>query len=277
MTSSSIWRPRGADPDASAYKSIVQALIDEYCTRRGLLLSILPRPDPDFGHVEQQALKEMGFIDRRRYADWDHYFVNVSLDEDAQHRSLSRHWRRSLKEAHAANLDIRICTDEASFQQFEDLHFRMIARKDAKRTGPIHILHKLREQLPEDALKLVLVSHHGRPVAGAVFAPLGEIAYYILGSTSDEALPLRAGFAKHWWIMRWLSERGVKWYDIGGTAGNKGLEVFKSGLSGRAGRVVPVPGEYEMWSRTGDRMISDAVFGLRPLYRKITDIRRRLT
>ena len=271
-----IWRPRGTDPDTSAYKSVVQAMIDEYCTRRGLLLSILPRPDPDFGQIEQQALSELGFANRNRYSDWDHYFVNVSLDEDAQRRSLSRHWRRSLKEAHAAGLDIGFCTDEASFKQFEDLHYRMIERKDAKRTGPIHILHKLRAQLPEDALKLVLVSHRGKPVAGAVFAPLGDIAYYILGSTSDEALPLRAGFAKHWWIMQWLSERGVKWYDIGGTAGNKGLEVFKSGLAGREGRVVPVPGEFEFWGRTGDRMISDAVFGLRPLYRKMTGFRRLL-
>lgn len=271
-----VWRPKGTDPEADVYKSTVQALIDEYCMRRGLLLSILPRPDPDFGQVEHQALKDLGFVDRGRYADWDHYFVNVALDEDARSRSLSRHWRRSLKTAHASNLDVRFCTDAESFRQFEDLHFRMIARKGASRTGPIHILHKLREQLPEDALRLVLVSHQGKPVAGAVFAPLGDIAYYILGSTSDEALPLCAGFAMQWWIIRWLHERGVKWYDIGGTAGNKGLEVFKSGLSGREGRIVPVPGEYEIWGRTGDRVISDAVFGLRPLYRKMTGFRRFL-
>ncbi len=272
-----VWRPQGSDPDPSVYKTTVQALMDEYCGRRGLALSILPRPDPDFGHIERQALHELGFADRKRYGDWDHYFVNTSLDEEAQLKSMSRHWRRSLKVAQRANLDVRFCTDEESFRQFEDLHFRMIARKGASRTGPIHILQRLRASLPPDTLRLVLVSHEGKPVAGAVFAPLGDIAYYILGSTSDEALPLCAGFAMQWWIIRWLSERGVKWYDIGGTAGNKGLEVFKSGLSGREGRVVPVPGEFEVWNRTGDRMISDAVFGLRPLYRKLTGLRRLLS
>jgi hypothetical protein len=52
--------------------------------------------------------------------------------------------------------------------------------------------------------------------------------------------------------------------------------VFKRGLAGREGRVVPVPGEYEIWRRAADRVISDAVFGLRPLYRKMTRIRRFL-
>jgi hypothetical protein len=250
-----VWRRQGRVPDPSLYAAMLQALADEYCTRRGLLLSILPRPDPDFGVVEQATLTELGLVDRQRYGDWDHYFVNLTLDEAAQYASVSRHWRRRLKKAEAANLDIRFRTDEEGYRQFEVLHERMVVRKQVKRAGPIHLLLRLKEALSENVLRLVLVSHRGQPVAGAVFACLGGTGYYLLGATSDEGLPLSAGIALQWWIVRWLSGEGLRWYDLGGTAGNKGLEVFKGGLSGRQGRVVGVPGEYEMWSRASDRMI----------------------
>lgn len=267
-----IWRLHGRAPDPSRYAAIVQALADEYCTRRGLLLAILPRPDPEFGAVGQQMLTELGFVDRQRYGDWDHYFVNLTLDQEAQLASVSRHWRRSLKKAEAANLDIRFRTDEEGYRQFEALYERMVARKHAERAGPIHLLYRLKAALPESVLRLVLVSHQGSPVAGAVLALLGDTAYYILGATSDEALPLSAGIALQWWIVRSLSGEGLRWYDIGGTAGNKGLEVFKSGLSGRQGRVVGARGEYEAWSRASDRIIGGAMFALRPLYRKMSRI-----
>jgi hypothetical protein len=267
-----VWRRKEHSPDPHDFSSVLGALVDEYCTRRGLLLSVLPRPDPDFGAIEHKALSELGFVDRQRYVDWNHYFVDVTLDEDAQYASLTKEWRRNLKKALASDLDIRFCADEASFRQYASLHARMVERKNTSRAGPVHLLPRLRADLPESVLRLVLVSHQGQPVAGAVIARLGDTAYYIFGATSEEALSLRAGFALQWWIVRWLSRQGLRWYDLGGTAGNKGLESFKSGLSGRRGRIVSVPGEYEKWNRLSDRVISDALFALRPLYRKMSAI-----
>lgn len=265
------WRRKNREVEPELLEAILLALREEYCARRGLLLAILPRPDPDYGKMVQDTLTELGFVDHKRYDDWDHYLVNLTLGEKAQLANMSRHWRRSLRKTEDYNLDIRFVEDEEGFRTFETLHDSMVTRKNASRTGPIHLLYGMRAAFPSDVLKLVLVSHQGKPVAGAVFAVLGDTAYYILGATSDDALPLSAGLAMQWWIVRWLSQhKGLRWYDIGGTAGQKGLRVFKSGLTGREGRIVPVPGEFQTWDNAGDRMIGNAMFALRPLYRKMS-------
>ena len=105
--------------------------------------------------------------------------------------------------------------------------------------------------------------HEGTPVAGAVVAVLGDTAYYVFGATSDEALPLKAGYALQWWIVNWLSDKKVRWYDLGGEAMEPGLRQFKKGLVGKSGVVLAMPGELDYWTHAVGQIVADGIYGFR--------------
>ncbi|HDO52443.1 MAG TPA: GNAT family N-acetyltransferase [Rhizobiales bacterium] len=269
-----LWRRRNRSADPKAYVCALEALAGEYCERRGLLLSILPRPNPEFGALEQTMLEANGFVNRRPYADPERYLVDLSLDEEAQAASLGQRWRRNLKKSAASNLDIGLAAGADAHRRFRALHAHMVGRKNAAHGDAIDHLPGLRKDLPEAlAPKIVIASRGGEPVAGAVVALHGDTAYYVYGATSEKALPLRAGFALQWWIVRWASDLGLRWYDLGGNAGDGGLKQFKTGLAGRRGAIVQMPGEYDRWSRGGDRLAADALFAARALSRQAARLR----
>lgn len=268
-----LWRRTDQQPDPDAYRSVLAALTGEYCDNRGLILSILPRPSPEFGALEQAMLEANGFTNRKPADDPARYLVDLSLNEEKQLASLGQSWRRNLRKSAASGLDIGFAAGACAFEQFQALHASMVTRKNAAHGDAVHLLPHLHDALPERlAPKIVIASHAGKPFAGAVIALNGDTAYYLYGATTQAALPLRAGYALQWWIVRWLSDQGVRWYDLGGAAGNSGLNQFKTGLVGRQGQIVELAGEYVKWNRRVDLIVADALFSLHACYRHISRI-----
>ncbi len=211
-------------------------------------------------------MEEHVFTRRRGFEDCNRYLVDLSLDEDEQRASLGQTWRRNLKKAQTTGLEISLGSDETKIGQFVDLHAHMVDRKNAAYGDAIHLLPKLLRELPPPLQpKFVIASHEDIPVAGAVIALHGDTAYYVYGATNSKALPMRAGFALQWWIVRHLAEQAPRWYDLGGTAGNSGLCQFKSGLVGSRGKIFAMPGEFDRWARLNDRVAGDALFSLRTI------------
>lgn len=264
------WRLAGAAPDPAVYRAMVEALVEEYSVRRGLCLTILPRPTPGHHAEECRWLREAGFVQRREIMDPERYLVDVSLDETAQMGSLEQKWRYNLRHALANGLDIRLCETAEEIAAFQSLYAEMMARKKFESTTPVHLTGTLIAGLPERLKpKLVLAYHEGRPVAGATIGLFGDTAYYMFGASAADALPLKAGYALHWWIARWLCQLGVRWYDLGGAAHEPGLRQFKKGLVGKRGTLLAMEGEHDRWSGPVGRMAADLVFAARDLQRRL--------
>jgi hypothetical protein len=117
--------------------------------------------------------------------------------------------------------------------------------------------------------KLVVAYHDGKLVAGATIGTFGDSAYYMFGASSADALPLKAGYALHWWICHWLRKHGFKWYDLGGASHEPGLRQFKKGFVGKSGRILTMEGEHDRWATLAGRLSAEAIFGLRHLKRRI--------
>lgn len=264
------WRRQDSEADPEIYHAMVKALIEEYCTRRGHCLTILARPHPTYQALECSWLRELGFQQRRSPEDPERYFVNTTLDEKAQLQSLSKKWRYTLKQAMANSLDIRMTEDPAEIEAFQKLYLSMKERKQFSSTTPVHLTGQLMANLPEKIKpKLVLAYHEKKLVVGATIGLFGDTAYNMFGATAAEALPLNAGYALQWWVVRWLHEHGFQWYDLGGAAHEPGLQHFKKGFIGKAGQTVAMEGEYDRWTTSLGRLSADAVFGARHLKRRI--------
>jgi lipid II:glycine glycyltransferase (peptidoglycan interpeptide bridge formation enzyme) len=254
----------------NVYRAAIAALIDEYCVRRGHCLTVIPRANPDFYQHECDVLTECGFSIRRKNPDPNRYLVDLSLDEDTLMRSLDQKWRYNLRQALANNFDIRFCESDDDIQTFQSLYAAMVARKNFSSTPPDHLIGRRNASFaPELRPRLVLAFHEGQPVVGATVSIFGDTAYYTFGASSAASLSLRGGYALQWWIAQWLREQGVRWYDLGGEAGEHGLRQFKKGFVGKRGAVVEMYGEYDRWTHVSGRIATDVIYGLRAAQRTI--------
>jgi CelD/BcsL family acetyltransferase involved in cellulose biosynthesis len=268
------WRRRDAPADPASHALAAAALVDEYCVRRGHCLTILPRPTPERADEEARTLASLGFVRRRRMADPNRYVVDVALDPEARLPRLDQKWRYNLRRAMRGGIECRVVDAPRGPAIFGELHARMIARKPQADVDPLEVLPALGRRLAERMRpRFVLAFHGGTPVAGAVVAVCGDTAFYVFGASDAAALPLRAGYVLQWWIVGWLAGLGVRWYDLGGEAGDAGLRQFKSGLVGTAGVVVRMPGELDRWTRLPGRLAADCVFALRGLKRVVRSAR----
>src|SRR5262249_15452699 len=103
----------------------------------------------------------------------------------------------------------------------------------------------------------------------------GDTAIYLYGATSDEALPLRAGYFMHWQIVCWLkAQTRARWYDLGGSDGFHGLHQFKKGMVGKAGAIVPLPPMLHFATRRLPLILGTSAFALRDA---LLNLRHRLT
>lgn len=264
------WRKQKAEADPEIYRTMIAALVEEYCVTRGHCLTILSRPHPHYHALECGLLRDLGFVQRRAFSDCERYVVNTALDAETQRRSLAQKWRYNLRQALGNSVDVRLTEDPEEIQAFQALYVSMMERKHFSSTTPVHLTGELISRLPEKLKpKLVIARHAGKLVAGATIGLFGDTAYYMFGATSADALPIKAGYALHWWIFNWLHDHGYEWYDLGGAAHEPGLRQFKKGFVGKAGSVVVMEGEFDRWASPLGRLSADTVFGLRHLKRRI--------
>jgi hypothetical protein len=257
------WRRRGKPADFAVYRAAIGALVDEYCVRRGHSLVLRPRPDPDFYAAECETLRESGFVVRRPLPAQARYCADVSLSDEETLANFDQKWRYNLRKAQKHNFDIRLGDTDPEIAAFRKLHDDMTARKalDRDARGMIGNLERLTHLPDPIRMHVVLVRHEGEPIAGATVGVLGNVGVYVLGATNDAALKMNAGYAMQWWIMRWLQEQNVRWYELGGT-GDPGIRQFKKGLIGKRGAVLETD-EFDRWTSTTARFATDVIYALR--------------
>lgn len=264
------WRRADSAVSPEIYHTMIEALVQEYCVSRGHCLTILPSPHPRHHVIECGWLRDSGFLQRRKFEDPERYIVDTTLAEKAQLQSIAQKWRYNLRKALANPIEVRLVRDPTETEAFHNLYVAMMERKQFASTTPVHLTGPLIAGLPDKLKpKLVVAYHENKLVAGAVIGTFGDSAHYMFGASSAEALPLKAGYALHWWIYQWLHGQGFQWYDLGGASHEPGLRQFKKGFVGKSGRIVTMHGEHERWTTFLGRLSADAIFGLRTLKRRL--------
>lgn len=92
---------------------------------------------------------------------------------------------------------------------------------------------------------IYLATHNGQPVAGNLMLTYGDTAYYLHGGSDYEFRSLMAPHALHWYLIREMKSRGFKYYDFGGSEGDKWPGITRFKLSWGA-RQVEYPGSFDL-------------------------------
>src|SRR4051812_40754810 len=157
------WRRTGTPPDEDAYRAVISAVVEEYAVRRGHMVSIVPRPHPDFQAVEERLLREAGFVPRSVANGPITFLVNLGVGEGALRAGLSRGWRKNLRLAEENQLEIRFEEGADALGAFMALYDAMMARKRFVDRESVHFHPRvLRRFPPERAHRHGLARGRGR-------------------------------------------------------------------------------------------------------------------
>ncbi|MCF2521838.1 GNAT family N-acetyltransferase [Bradyrhizobium sp. G127] len=263
------WRQAEGQTSIATYTAFVQALVDEYCTKRKHYLVVRPRAHPEFYPLESAALSDFGFrADQSTMLD--RYLVDASLSEAEQRKSLSKRWRYNLKAGESHALEIRFGESPEAMDMFRSLYADMVKRKNLNYPGVDHVEYMPQLILFPEQMKLrvVLAYKDGEAIAGAAFGVVGDIAYYVFGASTDTGVDLEAGYVLQWKILNWLRENSnVRWYELGGP-GDPGIQQFKKGLAGSKGLLMPIQ-EFHYCTDLSAELSVKGLFKLRDLRNSI--------
>jgi Acetyltransferase (GNAT) domain len=261
-----LWRRRDhpAEPDLLA--TALAALKHEFARIRGLLVRVMPPADPDYAREWAQATAAADFALHRPAESPARYLVDLALRADEQLASLGTKWRANLRKANSPALEISEVDPQAQLPAFMGLYGAMAERKQFVDRHHIDALPAFVAAAPASLnLRMFLARSGGRPVAGSIIAGAGERAFIPFSASSEDALPLRAGFALRWEIINRLRGSSARWLDLGGDEGDAGLRHFKEGNVGSRGRIVAIPGEFDYAENALSSAVTTAIGWARDL------------
>jgi hypothetical protein len=263
-----LWRRKTAAADGATLAAAIASVKRVFAVERGLVVRIMPPPDPDHEPGWQRCLADAGFATMGPPPDPKRYLVDLGLTESEQLASLGTNWRRNLKKAEHVAFDIREVDPQQALGELLALYGDMWSRKQFSDRHNIQLLPALvgaSKLQPELGVRLFLAYHDRQPVSGMLLVGSGERAFVAVGASNEQGRLLRAGYALHWSVMHSLRGSSTRWLDLGGTEGNDGLEKFKLDLVGKRGRVVSIAGEYDFAPNALSSIVSSAITSARGL------------
>ncbi|MGP4052053.1 lipid II:glycine glycyltransferase FemX [Streptomyces sp. 2A115] len=169
--------------------------------------------------------------------------------EDDLLKGMNQLWRRNLKKAAKAGVEVTVGED---LKAFHDLYVHT-AERDRFTPRPLRYFEimfaALRAEDPE-RIKLYLARHQGDLVAATIMVRVGAHAVYSYGASSTEKREVRGSNACQWRMIRDSLAAGCDVYDLRGITPtlhaddpHVGLIQFKVGTGGEAVRYV---GEWDL-------------------------------
>ena len=229
--------PRGTSLDSEVVKAMAAALREEYAKKRRLYLEILPNAFLGSSRAEvfQSAFSEYAGKDGLAPGEYRTLLVNIQPPLEEIRKKLDKKWRNQLNAAEKNNLSVIEGEGIKEYRYFSEIYTEMWERKKFKTTVSVEEFGRIQESLPENQrMKVLICEHEGKPLAGVVCSAVGETASYLLGATNLDGMKLKGAYLLHWTMIRWLKERCVRYYDLGGIdpETNPGVYHFKQGFSG---------------------------------------------
>jgi len=236
-----LYERRGRPHDSEVVAALARSLEAEYVGKRKLFLRILPNA---FGGTPRARAFQDAFgrftpeplVSDNTYRT---FVVGLSPSIEDLRKKLDKKWRNQLSSSEKNNLKVVQGNggDGRSdlYRTFCLMYTQMRRRKTFETAVDVAEFGRIQQDLAEShRMQVLICEDRGIPVAGLVASAMGDTAIYLLGATSDEGLKSKGAYLLQWTLIKWLKERGFKWYDLGGIdpEQNPGVYHFKKGLSG---------------------------------------------
>ena len=171
--------------------------------------------------------------------------------EDEVLAGMNQQWRRNIKKAAKAGVEVRVGTAD-DLPAFHELYVHT-AERDGFTPRPLGYFRTMLEALgaeEEDRIRLYVAEHEGDLVASTLAIRVGGHVWYSYGASSSEKRDVRGSNAIQWRMMQDAIAAGADVYDLRGITDtldaddpHVGLIQFKVGTGGEA---VEYAGEWDL-------------------------------
>ena len=171
--------------------------------------------------------------------------------EDDVLRAMNQQWRRNIKKAAKAGVEVEHGT-RADLKAFHELYAHT-ATRDHFTPRPLSYFETMFDALgaeEPDRIRLYLARHEGDLVAATIWIRVGAHTWYSYGASSTEKRDVRGSNAVQWQMIRDSLAAGAHVYDLRGITdtldsddSHVGLIQFKVGTGGEA---VEYAGEWDL-------------------------------
>lgn len=199
-------------------------------------------PEDGFGAGQPQFTYEIPL----RHPD------GTARSEDEVLAGMNQLWRRNIKKAAKAGVEVTTSAGGEDLKAFHDLYVHT-AERDGFTPRPRAYFEKMFAALSAEdpeRIKLYLARHDGDLVAATIYVRVGAHAWYVYGASSTEKRDVRGSNACQWAMIRDSLAAGCDVYDLRGITptlsaddSHVGLIQFKVGTGGQAVRYV---GEWDL-------------------------------
>jgi hypothetical protein len=242
-----LWRRMGRPADYAVLDKMIEALKNEYVTKRGFLLRIWPIGFENSEEETISILEKYGFTRNFRVQPYRTLLLDLSPSLGELRKNLAQKWRNQLNIAEKSNLSLIEGNSDEMYLTFLKLLDQMISRKRFTSGVDYGRYRRIQSDLPEYLkMKIFVCTCEGEPVSSGVFSAIGGTGTYLLGATANNGLRVNGSNLIQWGVIKWLKEKGCQSYDLGGIdpLGNPGVYHFKRGIAGKNGKEVTHLGQF---------------------------------
>jgi len=162
------------------------------------------------------------------------HIVHLEPDEKRLFSSLRISTRRNVRKAMQEDVKTEISQSLKAVQEYYRLHC-MTRKWHGLPPQPFYFFKKIHEHIISREMGFViLASHQGKNIAGAVYVHFGAAALYKYGASDRTYQHLRANNLVMWEAIKWYAQNSFKSLCLGRTEmNNPGLLQYKSGWGTR--------------------------------------------
>jgi lipid II:glycine glycyltransferase (peptidoglycan interpeptide bridge formation enzyme) len=218
--------------------TMASALFQEYAKKRRMFLQVVPNAylGTERASILTEAFRCFNtetFVPGSTYRT---FVLDLDPPLDELRRNLEQKWRNMLNNAEKKQLKIIAGNNDELFEQFIPLYEEMHARKQFGGAAQMQDFLSIQKCLPSrEKMRVLLCQENGVLVSGVVVTGLGDFGIYLHGATSNAGMKARGSYRLQWETIKWLKEKGIRYYDLGGInpEANPGVYHFKCGFSAK--------------------------------------------
>jgi FemAB-related protein (PEP-CTERM system-associated) len=163
-------------------------------------------------------------------ADHVQWTVELRAGPEELWRGLHRNIRRQVRIAESSNLRIEIDRSGARLRDFYQV-FGQFAHRSGTPVFGLDFLQRVVAAFP-DSFHIAVVRHESEPIGAFFQLELADAVHGMWGATLHEYLRLRPNYLAYWELMKYASERGFAYLDMGRSRSNSGASDFKGQWGG---------------------------------------------
>ncbi len=215
----------------------------------------------------KDALKKSGFQRLPTVSPYHTTILSLDSAESDLREGLRQSWRRMLRKAEAAGVEIREQKGQSPFRVLQGFYVELLRKKGFDGVDP-SIFSRSQAGLSESEKITTLVGYRDdEPVTVHATSNLGETGVFLLSASSEKGYECRASYVAWWKAIIGSKKKGMRKYDTGGIDFEKapGIARFKAGIGGQEKFYI---GTYEAYANRRASAVWGVAKGLHRLIKK---------